>query len=391
MTFVNPSALLWGLLAVPVVILYLRRIRLRREPVATDLLWERVFAEQPMRTAWQRWRWAVSLAVQLVVLGLIVMALADPQIPGPRRIVLIVDNSASMAATDAEPSRLAAAKQSAKRLIAEVRPCDRMAILSAGGAVAVRCSLTNDRTALNEALDGLDVPPGAGSTRVRAAVELARRMLGETRRGEIKVVTDGCFDEAAKLAEAGDVELIRVGRRTGNVAITRLAARRNLTDPVKCQVLVEVRNFSDESTQCTMSIEAALGGSLVTAAITLVPDARWQRVFEITAPEADRVTARLDCQDGWAEDDSASLDIPPPADGDTAVILPPGPLAGSELPLAEVSRHGENDLRVPDDVGVEAAAVAERRFGPPRWPWLASLGMLLLTLEWCLYQRRWIC
>ena len=94
MTFANPVALLWGLLAVPIVILYRRDVRLRREPVATDMIWEQVFAEEPSRSRWQRWRHAASLAVQLTVLALIVIALADPQFPGfrwlawPPRVVL---------------------------------------------------------------------------------------------------------------------------------------------------------------------------------------------------------------------------------------------------------------------------------------------------------------
>lgn len=137
MTFANPLALLWGLLAVPIVILYLRRTRLRREPVATSMIWEQVFAAEQARAAWQRWRHRVSLAVQLLILALVVVAMADPQIPAPRHIVLILDNSASMNVADAETTRLARAKEAAGRLIAGLGAYDQVAIFSAGGTVGV--------------------------------------------------------------------------------------------------------------------------------------------------------------------------------------------------------------------------------------------------------------
>jgi hypothetical protein len=221
MAFTNPLGLLWGLLAVPIVILYLRRIRVRREPVATDMFWQQVFAERSARSAWQRWRWGVSLAVQLAALGLMVLALADPQMPRPRRIVLIVDTSAGMGATDGNPTRLADAKQVAGRLISGLRDCDQMAILAAGQSVGVRCNFTTDQTALQEAVGRLAAPAGGESTQVPTTVELARRMLAGQPAGEIAVLSDGCFEGATELADTEGVELIRVGQRAGNVALSR--------------------------------------------------------------------------------------------------------------------------------------------------------------------------
>jgi hypothetical protein len=80
MTLANPLALFWGLLAVPIVMLYARRVRLRRQPVATGMIWQQVFADEQARGAWRRWRHAVALAVQLLVLTLLVLAMADPQV-----------------------------------------------------------------------------------------------------------------------------------------------------------------------------------------------------------------------------------------------------------------------------------------------------------------------
>jgi len=83
MTFHHPEAWIWALLAVPLVLLHLRRGRSRSVAVAAGFLWEQVLAARPLRSRWLRWRRAVSLVVDLVVLALIVGAMAEPAGGGP--------------------------------------------------------------------------------------------------------------------------------------------------------------------------------------------------------------------------------------------------------------------------------------------------------------------
>src|SRR5579884_672831 len=114
MNFANPMGLIWASLAIPIVIFYILKIRLRRVPVSTLLFWEQIFEEKKPRSLWQRLRHLISLLLQLAFLALLVFALADPifrwQQARARRIVLVVDNSASMNAVDVRPSRLHAAQ-----------------------------------------------------------------------------------------------------------------------------------------------------------------------------------------------------------------------------------------------------------------------------------------
>src|SRR3954449_5021962 len=109
MSLANPTALLWALLAVPIVIFYILKLRLRRVPVSTVIFWRQIFEEKKPRSLWQRLRHLLSLLCQLVLLAFLVVALTEPffswELLQARRIVLIVDNSASMKATDVAPSR----------------------------------------------------------------------------------------------------------------------------------------------------------------------------------------------------------------------------------------------------------------------------------------------
>lgn len=78
MTFVHPTAWLWALLALPLVLVHLRRRQPRRVSLATGFLWEQVLAAGPSWSRWLRWREAVSLATELLVLALLVAAMAEP-------------------------------------------------------------------------------------------------------------------------------------------------------------------------------------------------------------------------------------------------------------------------------------------------------------------------
>src|SRR5262245_28433622 len=151
MNLANPTALLWIGLAVPIVLFYILKIRLRRVPVSTILFWRQIFEEKQPRSIWQHLRHLISLLLQLAFLGLLVFALTEPffhwEILETRRLVLVVDNSASMNATDVSPSRLAKAKVEARRVIDGLRFRDEVAIVAAGTQPQVVCGLTgHERT-----------------------------------------------------------------------------------------------------------------------------------------------------------------------------------------------------------------------------------------------------
>ncbi|MFH1266288.1 MAG: BatA domain-containing protein [Planctomycetota bacterium] len=86
MTILNPSALYWALLAVPILILYAWRARPRRHAVATGFLWARVFSRARGRSTWWSLRRPLSLGVQLAVLALLILALAEPVASRPEMV-----------------------------------------------------------------------------------------------------------------------------------------------------------------------------------------------------------------------------------------------------------------------------------------------------------------
>jgi hypothetical protein len=312
MNLVQPSALLLAGLAVPIVAFYILKIRLRRVPVSTLLFWEQIFEEKKPRSLWQRLRHWISLLLQLAFLALLVFALADPifrwQQARARRIVLVVDNSASMNAGDLLPSRLEAAKAEGRRLIDGLRLGDELAIACAGSEPRVVCGLTDHQRTLREALAAIR---GAdGPNRVMETVALARRLLsGSDKLRRAIVLTDAGFDGAADLARHEDVELVVLGRRTGNVGITRLQARRSLLDPIGYEILVEVTCAADEPVSLRLELDLD-GEPIDVVPLDLKPGEHHVQIFEKTSADGGRLRARIDRADALPADNTAWAILP---------------------------------------------------------------------------------
>src|SRR5207245_2581025 len=237
MSLANPLALAWAALLIPVVVFYILKIRLRRVPVSTVIFWRQIFEEKKPRSLWQRLRHLLSLLVQLALLLLLIFALAQPffawEANEARRIVLVIDNSASMNATDVSPSRLAVAKELALKTIDGLRHRDEMAIVVAGTQPRVVCGLTGHQRTLREQLNA--VPPTDGPTKLTDAVALARRLIADApddqKKGHIIVATDGRATGIEELVKDETVKLLPVGTKAANVGITRFQVRRRLIDP----------------------------------------------------------------------------------------------------------------------------------------------------------------
>src|SRR6478752_5173919 len=113
MPFLAPLALA-GLMFVPLVVaMYLLKLRRDEAVVPSTLLWQRLEANAP----WQRLRRSLLLLLQLLLVLILVLLAARPFVERPAGLagdlVLVIDTSASMQATDVTPNRLEAAKSAA--------------------------------------------------------------------------------------------------------------------------------------------------------------------------------------------------------------------------------------------------------------------------------------
>src|SRR5271168_1834211 len=153
----------WFLLAgVPVGIIALYFLKLRRRPVRvpSTILWRRSLEDLHVNSLFQRLRRNLLLFLQLLAVALAMLALAGPRLKGTagqgQRFVLLIDNSASMAATDVAPSRLAKAKQAAKKVVAEMDSDDLAMVIKFGEKAQVVSNYTGDRRMLAQRIDAIE-------------------------------------------------------------------------------------------------------------------------------------------------------------------------------------------------------------------------------------------
>src|SRR5205085_2872015 len=217
MKLLAPQALLL-LLALPILVLAYKR-RLERPPLGLPGI------ERRAPPSWQR---HLPAALYGAALALAVLAAARPSalitLPSQQRtIVLVIDVSLSMRASDVQPSRIAAAQAAAREFLREPPGDVKIAIVSFAGTAAVVQQPTRDRDDLIAAIDRLqlDRHTAIGSGIIVALATLfpdqgidvesagpgARTRPAKEPKAEVKPVPPGSNPNAA-------IILLTDGRRT---------------------------------------------------------------------------------------------------------------------------------------------------------------------------------
>ena len=143
-----------GLVGLYIVVQLARQRRVLR--FANMELLESVAPKRP-----SRWR---HLPATLLVLSLVLFTVAmagpthDVRIPRNRAVVmLVIDVSQSMRATDVAPSRLVAAQEAAKQFAEQLTPGINLGLIAYAGTATVLVSPTTNREATRNAIDKLQL------------------------------------------------------------------------------------------------------------------------------------------------------------------------------------------------------------------------------------------
>ena len=209
-----------------------------------------------------RWR-SLPIVLLLLALGAMIVGVARPHatVSVPREeatIVLAIDVSRSMKATDVEPTRLDAARTAAKDFLVMVPEKFRVGVVSFATRAAVGVAPTEDRALVEAALDSLVTGEG---TAIGDAVALSLqvgRPQAETAEPPppraVVLISDGARDggrlepgQAARMAKEGGVPVysVLVGTPDGVVEETLTGGlRRIIRVPPSPQTLEEISAIS---------------------------------------------------------------------------------------------------------------------------------------------------
>lgn len=257
--------LLFVVAALAVGYVLIQRARKRRTLRFANLdLLEKV---APKKQGW--WRHAPA-AVLIVALLLLTVALAGPtaqeRVPRNRAtVMLVVDVSLSMEATDVTPTRLKAAQVAAKQFTDGLPAPLNLGLISFAGSATVLVSPTTDHQQVDQGIDDLKLAPatatGEAILTALQAIDLFGKALGgptEAPPARIVLMSDGkqtvptedpsgqqgAYTAAQQAQKAGvPVSTISFGTSTGTVDIGGVQE----PVPVDDDLLHEVANISHGS------------------------------------------------------------------------------------------------------------------------------------------------
>jgi Ca-activated chloride channel homolog len=172
MRFLWPG-LLWGLLLVPLAVLGYIGLQRRRARLASrwgnPALWPNLIPSTPGA------RRHIPAALLALALTVLLLGLARPQrVEVVEReegtVILALDTSVSMLATDIQPTRFAAARAAAALLIGDLPDKYRMGVVTFSGKAVTRTLPTADRSEVRAALDSA---APSGGTAIGDAIQRA--------------------------------------------------------------------------------------------------------------------------------------------------------------------------------------------------------------------------
>jgi hypothetical protein len=305
MSFLAPLALLGAAILGPLIVaMYVLKLRREERTISSTFLWQRTVRDVEANAPWQKLRFNWLLLLQLLLLLLLLLALARPffttqGITG-RNLVLIIDRSASMGATDVGASRLQAAKDQALTLIDQLPDGGRATVIAAGGQMEVLASATTDQRELRQAVNDISLSVG-GTSDMAQALTLASALVAREEGSELAILSDGNISIPEDLEVPAMVRYFPVGQSADNTAISAMV----LQPAAAGQTLfVQVTNYGPDAAD-SRRLDVYLDGELFNAySINLEPGGERSIIAEVP-PQVEVAEARLSENDTLAIDDQA--------------------------------------------------------------------------------------
>jgi Ca-activated chloride channel homolog len=264
MSLLAPVGLLFSLLAIPILLMYMLKLRRREVRVSSVMLWQLLLRDRQANAPWQRIKRNWLLFLQLLILTLLTAAIARPALEVPRvasgSMIVLLDASASMAATDVNPNRFEAARNIARDLIASMESSARMTMIQVGYQPKVLAASENDKSVLNQKLLEASVTQDIANWNTAFALAAGAVASMQDDTNTIVIISDGGIPSANLPPLPAELRYVPIGESGENIAISALAVRPAGTAN---ELFASLTNYSNLDKPALLSIY--LNGKLVEA------------------------------------------------------------------------------------------------------------------------------
>jgi len=232
--FINLSAFWLLFLAIPLIIFYFLKLKRPHLAVSSLALWQKVLADKRVNSPFQRFKRNILLFIQLLLLILIILALAQPYIRSNStksdNLPILIDCSASMAAVDDKGvSRLQIAKKRIAKIINNLRPNQKVALIAFSNSTHTLTRFTNNKVILSKALKQLKIKYTPSN--ISSALQTIKGLSQAHPIKEVFIFSDGNFPNNTNVELSFNINYQLLPAAIGNVGITEINARRlNNTD-----------------------------------------------------------------------------------------------------------------------------------------------------------------
>ncbi len=311
MNFLTPLAFALAALLPIIVALYFLKLRRTEQRVSSTYLWKTLVRDTAANAPWQKLKPNWLLLLQLLFLIALIAALARPFVWGETvassHLILVVDTSASMRATDVSPNRLSQAIAHARRMIENLPTGARVTVIDAGAAVRVPVSGAADKAAAYNALDSLRA--GLSGTDMASALTLAATVAENEPDAELVLLSDGHFPLPENISIPSRAQFISIGNARDNQAfgaftVASEGGGQTLT------AFAQIINYANQMVTRRLVLRNEKG-QLVAARDVNLPANKAQAVTLSDLPaDAESFTAHLEGADFLALDDRAWAVVP---------------------------------------------------------------------------------
>jgi hypothetical protein len=346
------------LLAIPPAVLSLYFLKLKRKQLAvpSTMLWRKAVEDVHVNSIWQRLRKNLLLLLQLLFLALLILACLRPGWSGQNRIgerrIYIIDNSASMQATDVDPTRLDAAKKRVRELIEETSSDDVGMLIAFSDRADVRQGFTKERNKLLSSLDSIQ--PTMHNTDLTEALRAAAGLANPGRSSfedltdiqvadavpaTVYLLSDGGFGDLGDF-DIGKLQIqyIPIGEpTTANVGIVSFAVQRSEDKENQLEAFARIMNHGNSQVSFTASLE--LDEKLLDAStVTIEPNAEAGLLFELSELEQGQLKLIVDYADSLSADNMAYAAIRPDRPINVLLVTPGNSALETALQTARVKQ-----------------------------------------------------